>query len=362
MGAPPTFTSSTIADFGVGMAGSFTVTTSGSPVAPIHETGTLPRGLSFVDNGNGTATLSGTPKTAVSYHVSLSATNSLGSATQALTIVVQSAPEFITSASAIFGVGAKKTFTVLTRSNPPATLSLVSGSLPQGLAFVVGSSTGKAIISGTPANGAAGTYAVIAQRRQRLRASRLPDARPDGGPGTHLHVAALADLPINHNDSFDVVTSPGVPVATTLDAAMPKGSGLSFHDNGDGTATISGVAALAKTYLVKVTASNGVAKSVQDLSVVIQSVPVFGSAAFTTMVMGRATSFTVRAESNPKPTLSLVSGSLPAGLVFTSSPSSGTGTISGTPAAGAEGTATLTIDVDNGYATTPQIFTLTVKS
>ena len=45
------------------MAGSYTVTTTGYPAPTITETGALPAGLTFTDNGNGTATISGTPAT-----------------------------------------------------------------------------------------------------------------------------------------------------------------------------------------------------------------------------------------------------------------------------------------------------------
>src|SRR5437773_1640105 len=57
----PVITSANGATFTVGSAGTFTVTTSGSPtVTTIAETGVLPTGVNFTDNGNGTATLSGT--------------------------------------------------------------------------------------------------------------------------------------------------------------------------------------------------------------------------------------------------------------------------------------------------------------
>ena len=39
----------------------FTVTTAGTPTPAITVTGTLPAGVTFVDNGDGTATLAGTP-------------------------------------------------------------------------------------------------------------------------------------------------------------------------------------------------------------------------------------------------------------------------------------------------------------
>ena len=57
----PAFTSSASTTFMAGSAGSFTVTTSGTPTPSISKTGTLPSGVTFTDNGNGTATLAGTP-------------------------------------------------------------------------------------------------------------------------------------------------------------------------------------------------------------------------------------------------------------------------------------------------------------
>jgi hypothetical protein len=66
----------------VGTAGSFTVTTTGSPAPALGETGTLPSGVTFKDDGNGTATLSGTPAAGTGgvYTLTLTATNGVGSA------------------------------------------------------------------------------------------------------------------------------------------------------------------------------------------------------------------------------------------------------------------------------------------
>jgi LPXTG-site transpeptidase (sortase) family protein len=58
----PAFTSADNAAFDVGFAGSFTVTAVGNPsTMTITQTGALPSGVTFTDNGDGTATLSGTP-------------------------------------------------------------------------------------------------------------------------------------------------------------------------------------------------------------------------------------------------------------------------------------------------------------
>jgi hypothetical protein len=72
----PAFTSPSTASFGLGNPGSFSITTAGTPtVSSITETGALPAGLSFTDNGNGTATIAGTPTAAGASQVSLTASN-----------------------------------------------------------------------------------------------------------------------------------------------------------------------------------------------------------------------------------------------------------------------------------------------
>ncbi|HRQ24561.1 MAG TPA: sortase, partial [Anaerolineales bacterium] len=58
----PVITSADNVMFDVGFAGSFTVTATGNPSAmTITVTGALPSGVTFTDNGDGTATLGGTP-------------------------------------------------------------------------------------------------------------------------------------------------------------------------------------------------------------------------------------------------------------------------------------------------------------
>ena len=59
---------------------SFEVTTTGTPVPSIKKKGKLPKGLTFTNNANGTATISGTPTSTKRkpaeglYHVTLTAT------------------------------------------------------------------------------------------------------------------------------------------------------------------------------------------------------------------------------------------------------------------------------------------------
>jgi len=86
----PAITSLNNTAFTVGAPGTFTVTTTGSPIPSLSESGTLPTGVSFVDNGNGTGTLTGTPAggSNPTYNISFKATNSASNQTQSFTLTV----------------------------------------------------------------------------------------------------------------------------------------------------------------------------------------------------------------------------------------------------------------------------------
>ena len=86
----PVFTSKTTAKAKVNVAFDFTIKTKGNPVSTITETGTLPFGVHFADNGNGTATLSGTEPLSGNYTFMLEAANGIGTANQTLTLTVTS--------------------------------------------------------------------------------------------------------------------------------------------------------------------------------------------------------------------------------------------------------------------------------
>ena len=89
----PVITSGSSTTFTVGAAGSFTVTATGVPTPSVSESGALPSGVTFVNNGNGTATLSGTPAsgTAGTYAITITASNGVTpAATQSFTLTVTS--------------------------------------------------------------------------------------------------------------------------------------------------------------------------------------------------------------------------------------------------------------------------------
>jgi len=89
---PPAITSAAATTFVVGTAGHFTVTTTGFPTASITlPPGALPSGVAFTDNGDGTATLAGTPAagTGGTYTLTLTAGNGVSpDAVQTFTLTV----------------------------------------------------------------------------------------------------------------------------------------------------------------------------------------------------------------------------------------------------------------------------------
>jgi hypothetical protein len=61
------------------------VTATGYPVASITHTGAV-LGLTYTNNRNGTATLTGTPSTAGTYSLPITAKNPVGAATQTFSL------------------------------------------------------------------------------------------------------------------------------------------------------------------------------------------------------------------------------------------------------------------------------------
>ena len=92
---PPAITSANSATFETNQSGSFTVNSSGYPVAALSQTGTLPSGVTFVDNGDGTATLAGTPAagTGETYPLRITASNGVSpDAVQSFVLTVDQPP------------------------------------------------------------------------------------------------------------------------------------------------------------------------------------------------------------------------------------------------------------------------------
>jgi putative Ig domain-containing protein len=365
--ASPSITSADHVIFAVGSAGSFTVTTTaGVPAATtLTETGALPSGVSFTDNGDGTATLAGTPAagTGGTHPISISASNGVPpGAVQSFTLVVTALPSITSADHSTFQVGSAGSFTVTTSAGFPVTTTLTeTGSLPSGVSFT-DDGDGTATLAGTPASGGGGSYPLT------LRATNSA-----GHTDQSFTLTVVASPSITSADhvifvvgsagSFTVTTSPGVPAATTVTKVGALPSGVTFTDNGDGTATVAGTPAAGTggTHPITITASNGVPPdAVQSFTLVVTAAPSITSADHATFQVGSAGSFTVTTSAGfPTATTVTETGSLPSGVSFTDN-GDGTATLAGTPASGGGGNYPLTVRAANSVDHTDQSFTLTV--
>ena len=364
VGGPPAFTSADSATLDAGTAGSFTVTASGFP-APSFGWDNVPAGMTFTPNADGTATLSGTPTTSGTYTMDLVATNSYGSAQQTLTVTVQQAPAITSGNSATFTVGANGTFTVTTTGSPTAAIS-ESGTLPTGVTLT-DNGDGTATLAGTPAASTDGSYPITitasngvspdATQSFTLTVNKAPTAPAITSPdNTGLTVGTAGTF---------TVTSTGYPVAAlTESGTLP--SGVTLTDNGDGTATLAGTPASGSqgSYPITITASNGVSPdATQTFTLTVTpatAAPVITSASGATFAAGTAGTFAVTTTGYPTAAIS-ESGALPSGVTLTDN-GDGTATLAGTPAAGSQGTYTLTITASSSAGTATQSFVLTVNS
>src|SRR5262249_18100784 len=102
-------------------------------------------------------TLGGTPTQGGTFPITITAANGIGQdATQDFTLHVYQAPAFASADATTFTVGAQGNFTVAASGIPTPALSLTSGDLPTGVTFDPTSG----VLSGTPAAGTGGTYAL----------------------------------------------------------------------------------------------------------------------------------------------------------------------------------------------------------
>ncbi|HSC09511.1 MAG TPA: FG-GAP-like repeat-containing protein [Rhodanobacteraceae bacterium] len=151
---PPSITSANSATFKVGTFGSFTVTTKGSTPSLAVGGTPLPGNLSFVDQGDGTGILSGTPTAGKGgqYAITFTATNSAGSTpAQNFTLTVNEAPTITSADNTSFVSTGNNTFNVTTSGWPTGASMAITrtGTLPGGITFT-NNNNGTATLSGTP--------------------------------------------------------------------------------------------------------------------------------------------------------------------------------------------------------------------
>jgi hypothetical protein len=193
------------------------VTTTGFPTPSITESGALPAGVTFVDNGNGTGTLSGTPTASGTFTIAFTAQNGVSpNATQNFTLTVNQAPAITSVNATTFQVGVAGTFTVTTTGFPTPSIT-ESGALPAGVTFH-DNGNGTGALSGTPTASGTFTIAFTAQN------------------GVSPNATQNFTLTVNQVGDFTISASPG---SQTTNAGHNPTYTISLTSQGGLTGSVS---------------------------------------------------------------------------------------------------------------------------
>jgi hypothetical protein len=331
----PAFTSGTSTTFDQNETNSFTVSANGVPTPSFTEDGSLD-GLNFNDNGDGTATLSGTPTATGSFPITFDAANTAGTTPQSFTLTVIGPPEAPIIGTATAGNGdatvsftapagdGGSTITGYTVTATDTTYAFNGGQTQTG-----GPSSTSVTVTGLT-NGDTYTFAVAA--------TNTVGTGPASAASNSVTPTILIPVAITSADTTAVaaggkvaftVTATGNPAPTITNPGGGLPSWLTFKGGKVGKdATLKGKAPATSggAYQFTLEASNGVAPPVYQTFTVNVLQITSGTTASATV--GQSFTFDVTTSNTPaNPTLTVTG--LPAGLTFTPAATGGTGTITG---------------------------------
>jgi hypothetical protein len=361
----PAITSANAATCAIGVFCSFTVTTTGFPPPTITRTGGgLPAGINFIDNGNGTGTLSGTPGGATqgSYPFQFTAANGIGAnAVQNFTLTVNQFLVFTSANNTTCVVGTPCTFSITANGVPLPTISHTEGALPDGVTFVA-NGPGSASLTGTPHAGFGGIYLLTFKAVNGVEPDAVQSFTLTVNEAPSITTTNATTCAIGTDCTFTVDTL-GYPDPTIGLSGDSLPSGVDYFDNLDGTATFTGIPDTGTngTYHLTFTASNGIgSNAVQAFTLTVNLMLAITSDSETTCVVGAPCTLTVTTNGTPPPAINQT-GTRPSNITFTDN-GNGTATLSGTAVAGTGGHYPLTLTASNGIeANAVQAFTLTVN-
>jgi hypothetical protein len=214
------------------------VATTGGAGTSLSTAG-LPAGLRLTDDGDGTATIAGTPAFDGTSTIRVVATGPGGTATQNLAIQVRSLPVFTSDTTGSFVRGAPGSFDLTTTGVPAPRFSISAGRLPAGLT-ITDHGDGTATIAGTPTAGTGSvSVGVTASNTEGSTDATLTVQIEDVPAFTS---PAEVSFDAGAANSFTVTTS-GLP-APTIVVDQPLPDWLAFDDFGDGTGVLRTVGAV----------------------------------------------------------------------------------------------------------------------
>jgi hypothetical protein len=257
---PPTIISQNQTTFIVGVEGEFTIQTSGFPMPMIEIDQDLPNGIELMDQGDGTAILTGTPLkgTGGVYALTITASNDVEpDDKQEFTLTINEAPSITSHETISFTVGEQKEFTISTEGFPTPSIEM-DQDLPNGIQLM-DQGDGTAKLSGAPMKGTGGEYALTITASNGIA--------PDDFKNLTLIVNEAPSITSKNNTTFNVgslgtflVETSGMPKPElSTNGDLPDW--VNFKDNEDGTAILSGSPPAGQggeRYEFTITARNGI--------------------------------------------------------------------------------------------------------
>ncbi len=324
-------------------------------------------------------TLSGGPNTVaagsafyyptVGHPVTITVTCNNGSSTATDSVVIQLAPTTFCplptvtsalSASGVVGQAFSYTFTATTTGVATTTTKSLTGTLPPGLTY--NATTG--VISGTPTT--AGTYSVSltatndcgSETKTLVITVTNPSVCPLPTITSPLTATGVVGQPFTYAIIATTTGATTTPTYTySITGSLP--SGLTFSST---TGVISGTPNAPGAFNVNIIVNNGCGGVTSTLVITVISgsfcpAPVITSALTASGTKGAAFSYAITATTtgvSATTTRFSMSGSLPAGLTFSST----TGVISGTPTVVGTFNVAITVTTDCGSDTKTLIITI----
>ncbi len=336
-----------------------------------------PAWLALTDNGDGTATLSGTPTNADvgSHAVTLRVRDTVGvTATQSFTVVVANvndAPTFTSTPVTTTTQDALYTYDIAAQDIDVGDTLTIQATLKPAWLTLTDNGDGTATLSGTPTNAQVGNHTVTLQVRDAAGATgtqsfTITVANVNDAPTfTSTPVtAATQDVLYTYN-----VATQDIDVGDTRTiTSTQKPAWLALTDNGNGTATLSGTPTNADigshTVTLQVRDAAG-ATATQSFTIVVANVndaPFFVSTPITSVIAGQPYTYSIAVNDiDAGDALTITATGLPSWLTLTDN-GNGTATLSGTPASGDVGNYAIVIQVCDRSVCRTQAFTLEVKS
>ena len=327
---------------------------------------TLPAWLTFTDNGNNTATLSGTPSDSNigSNSVVLNAADATGSATQSFNIIVNGIPTFSSSPTLATDEDSIYTYNITVSDPEGDTTTITAPTLP-GWLSLTDNNDNTATITGTPLQANVGDNSVVIRSTDssggyKEQSFTIAVANVNDAPT----FTSTAVTTVNEDSAYTyniTVSDEDGQTATIAASTLPNW--LTFTDNGNNTATLTGTPADANVgqhnTVLTATDPNGVVAT-QSFTITVNGLPEFSSSPTLTTNEDSVYTYNITVTDQDGDTTTITAPTLPTWLSFSDN-GDNTATITGTPLQANVGNNSVTLratDASGGYK--EQSFTIAV--